>query len=175
MGSKGFKKSDPVAKENKIMGDEYVAKLDSASPEELRQMMTEATAQRIQQLELKKRDPDLLAARERMATASAPYREAVKRLEVCARRIKRAMEGKGMDTGVDEEPQKKELSESDKDKLGGTKPESPNSPEQRAQRAAATLAEKSGGSIVVTSKVDGTKVAETQVSHGFGGKLKPAN
>ncbi len=180
---RGAKKMDPVAKEAKLLGDEMVAKLDSASPEELKKMGYECANQRIAAVELRKADPDLAQAKEHMATASAPHREAIKRLDTLARWIKRRMEGKGMDTGVAEPEEPKELSGEQKDKLGGPKPESPNSPEARLAAAARALGEKVPGVTIKATLGKNLKPGEsmtlvegkpsTEVSHGFGGNLKP--
>ncbi len=150
--ARGGKKQDPEAKENKILGEEYVNKLNSAGPDELKQMMTEATSQTIQQKDLRKRDPDLIRLKDQFSVAGASYREALKRLDICTRRIKKHMESKGMDTGTFEEPQSTKQTDEQVERLGGPKPESPNSEEVRRKTVDDLI--NPGGSLVIGSLDD---------------------
>ena len=123
-GSGKSKSEKAESKEAALLGDEFLNTLNSADEEKLREMASEVTADRVKFTRVRDADMDLKAAKMAAATASAPYREGFKRLDIKSKWITARLEGMGLDVGsgdYDMDAGETKLTDEQVNELGGPK------------------------------------------------------
>jgi len=123
-GSGKSKSEKAESKEAALLGDEFLNELNTADAEALKAMSATVSEDRVKFARVRDADMDLKAAKMAAATASAPYREGFKRLDVKAKWITARMESIGAEVGsgdYDMDDDETKLTEDQIAELGGPK------------------------------------------------------